>query len=226
MQSVFERFKELFEKRYSSFSVLDLGEDSVRYDFFYALMEKLNLEPFDIQLEYPLYAGTFIPRQNIKRKRNEKPQVDLLINTNNKHLCVEFAFFKRNKVEGSPGNDTEYAFKILNDLMRLGLQSYFTKADAYFVCVADEIMLGKQLRSRKLPKFPAEFYKFNHSELSTIANNYKSAEKKIDKRFFLKLKEVGITIIAEKIFDKSLASQINQMETRALVWKIRIAEMV
>ncbi len=219
MLTVFERFRELFEIRYSLVSVLDLGEDSVRYDFFAALVEQLKLEPWQIQLEYPLHTNTFFPRQNARRKRDEKPQIDLFVKTNDKNFCVEFAIFKRNKVDGSAGNDTEYAFKILNDFMRLGLQAYFTNADAYFVCVADKIMLGKQLWSKKLPIFPSEVYKFNSVTLADIMLDYKSA-KKIDDRFFKKFKELDLTIVAEKIFDELVVSEINQIETRTLVWKI------
>jgi hypothetical protein len=221
MEKVFRRFKEFFEERYSRISVLDMGEDSVRYDFFSALMDQLQLNPWQIQLEYPLHSGTFYPRKNEKRKRDEKPQIDLYVELGDRSFCVEFAFFKRNKVDGSPGNDTEYAFKILNDLMRLGLQSYSTNSEAYFVCVADEIMLGKQLWSKKLPKFPADTYKFNHPELVDIMEDYKSA-KKIDERFLKRFAETNLTITAKKVFDEVVQSGLNTMQTRALVWKISI----
>lgn len=221
MQNVFEYFRDLFEKRYSQYSVLELGEDSIRYDFFSALTTKLNMNPWEIQLEYPLHNDTFLPRQNEKRKRNEKPQVDLRVKNANNNFCVEFAFFKRNKVDGSPGNDTAYTFKILNDMMRLGLQSHVTNAEAYFICVADEIMLGKRLTRTDLPKFPADLYRFDHPSLTDIMSRYKSA-KIIDERFHKKLLEFNVTIIAEKVFDELVKSGINKMETRALVWKIHL----
>jgi len=41
MHNTFERFRELFEERYKLISVLDLGEDSVRYDFFSALIQSI-----------------------------------------------------------------------------------------------------------------------------------------------------------------------------------------
>ncbi len=223
MQTVFESFRDLFEKRYSQYSVLELGEDSIRYDFFSALTTKLKLNPWEIQLEYPLHNDTFLPRQNEKRKRDEKPQVDMWVKNADNNFCVEFAFFKRNKVDGSPGNDTEYAFKILNDIMRLGLQSYITKSEAYFVCIADEIMLCKRLSRTNLPAFPADSYRFDYTLLTDIMSRYKSA-KKIDERFQKKLLELNLTINAEKVFDKLVKSEINKMETKALVWKIHLAD--
>jgi hypothetical protein len=37
MEEVFDRFKELYEKRFQIIPVMDMGEDSVRYDFILAL---------------------------------------------------------------------------------------------------------------------------------------------------------------------------------------------
>ena len=54
MEDVFVRFKELYEKRFQSVPVMDMGEDSVRYDFFLALKEIKKLHSWDIQLEYPI----------------------------------------------------------------------------------------------------------------------------------------------------------------------------
>lgn len=34
MEEILKEFKSVFEKRYKTISVLEIGEDSVRYDFF------------------------------------------------------------------------------------------------------------------------------------------------------------------------------------------------
>lgn len=43
MEDVFNRFKELFEQRFQRVLVTNMGEDSVRYDFFLALQEVMSL---------------------------------------------------------------------------------------------------------------------------------------------------------------------------------------
>lgn len=222
MEQIFTLFTTLFEKRYSLNSVLNLGEDSVRYDFFVALKNALQLESWQIQLEHPIDSRTFVSNKHEKSKRDEKPQIDLWVNEDICKIAVEFAFFKRNKVDGSPGNDTEYAFKILNDFMRLGLQVYYTKCEAYFVCVADEIMLGKQLNRTNLPTFPGQHYVFNSEALKLSMNKYKSA-KKIDTRFFNRFKEINFTITADLVFNQQIISAVNPMMTKALVWEVKIS---
>jgi hypothetical protein len=219
MVQVFERFKHLFENRYKRISVLDLGEDSVRYVFFTAARDILNLESWQIQLEHPIHPEAFQPRENAKRKRDEKPQIDLWIETEESKTGVEFAIFKRNKVDGSPINDTEYAFKLLNDFMRLALHGYLANSQSYFVCVADSMMLGKQLFSRKIDSFPGELYEFDHTTLVDIMSDYLSA-KKIDTRFLVKLKHHGLNVKAERVGDDSINSDINQLTTKAIMWRI------
>jgi len=191
----------------------------VRYDFFYSLIEILKLNPWDIQLEHPIHSESFIPRENAKRKRDEKPQIDLWVEKGDIRICFEFAIFKRNKVDRSPINDTEYAFKVLNDFLRLGLHAYLTRSEAYFVCVADAMMLGRQLSSKKIPAFPGGKYEFNHLGLTDIMVGYISS-KKIDIRFHSKLKEHNLKIKADLVFNELLESALNKLETRVLIWKI------
>lgn len=221
MDASFARFKELFENRYNRVSVLDLGEDSVRYDFFTAVKEGLNLEPWEIQVEHPIHKEAFEPRQNEKRKRDEKPQMDLWIENSNHKIGVEFAIFKRNKVDNSPINETEYVFKLLNDFMRLALHSFLTNSKAYFVCVADGMMLGKQLYTRKIPSFPGQAYDFDHLRLIEIMGEYVSA-RKIDQRFLSRLQKHGLTVNAKLIFNEKFESQMNPLETRALIWEVTV----
>jgi hypothetical protein len=217
--NVLPEFKRLFEERYKRISVFNLKEDSVRYDFYIALLTKLQLEPWQIQLEQPLDPRTFAPRLNEKRKRDEQPVVDLSVAIGSEQVHVEFGVFKRNRIDKSPSNDTEYAFKILNDMMRLGLQSHITRSSGYFVCIADESMLGKRLGRTRLPAFPASEYIFDSNKLSEIMAAYKSA-KRIDDRFRKKLEETGITIRAKLVFDQHLVSSLNPMTTKALAWEV------
>ncbi|MBA3901365.1 MAG: hypothetical protein H0X62_14350 [Bacteroidetes bacterium] len=219
MEIVFNNFKQIFETRYSLLSALDIGEDSVRYDFFAALNKSLQLNPWEIQLESPINKQAFIPRENPRRKSDEKPRIDLLVINSELNFCAEFALFKRNKVEGSPINETEYAFKVLNDILRLGLHSFYSCSKAYFICIADATMLKKQLWHKKTPPFPGDFYEFNYHTLKDIMGEYKSS-KRIDPRFLLKLEQSNLTIRADKIFDEKVNSAINPLETRTLVWEV------
>ena len=45
MINTFNEFKTNFERRFNLQSILDLGEDSVRYDFFISFMNNNNLQP-------------------------------------------------------------------------------------------------------------------------------------------------------------------------------------
>ena len=72
-ERVLNRFKELFTERCDRIPLLNLGEDSVRYDFFIALSEVEKLKPCEIQIEVPIRNSEsiqyFIPRDNKKSKR-------------------------------------------------------------------------------------------------------------------------------------------------------------
>lgn len=217
MEEVFERFKELYEKRFQSVPVMDMGEDSVRYDFFLALKEIKNLNSWDIQLEYPINKKSFVERNNINRKRNEKPQVDLLVNKENFNIVCEFGLFRQNSNLNGSINKTDRLFKMLNDFLRLKMHGYFSESTCYFICVADKKMLKHQLRNKKLKPFPSKDYEFNYNKLIEIIGETKN---ELDIRFVEKFKELNLTLKAELIFDKNIFSDINTLETKILVWKI------
>lgn len=217
MEEVFARFKELYEKRFQSVPVMDMGEDSVRYDFFLALKEVKNLNSWDIQLEYPINKKSFIERNNINRKRNEKPQVDLLVNNQKLNITCEFGLFRHNSNLNGTINKTDRLFKMLNDFLRLKMHSYFSECTGYFICVADEKMLKHQLRNKKLNPFPSKNYEFNYSQLIEIIGETKN---ELDIRFVEKFKELNLTLKAELIYNKNIVSEINTLETKILVWEI------
>jgi hypothetical protein len=219
MQKVFDRFKDLFEKRYSLISVTNMGEDSVRYDFYQALQEIKNIEPWKMQLEYPMNEDSFIPRKNAKMKRKEKPKVDLWVAENDLKLSVEFGFFRKSSNPKSSTAITENTFKMLNDYMRLGIQSYLTKSDSYFVCVSDSKMIGHQIETKKLDKFPASSYSFNFDSLHSLVSDYKSGHK-IDNRFLEKFKELELNVKADLIYESTLVSRENDLPTKLLIWKV------
>lgn len=197
-----------------------MGEDSIRYDFFYALQKTKALDPWQIQLEYPVHNSSFIPRHTVGSKRLEKPQIDLWVDEPQLKMCVEFGMFRRNSNLKGDIAVTENTIKMLNDFIRLSLHSHCTGAQAYFVCVADEKMLNYQLRKHpELPAFPGEEYNLNYTTISQLCDVYKSSNK-FDLRFVNKKKELMMHVKAELIYKDSLVSQVNLLKTYVLVWKV------
>jgi hypothetical protein len=234
MTNTFNEFKRNFENRFNVQSILDLGEDSVRYDFFIAFMNNNNLQPFDIQIEYPINPNAFISNLHPNSKRKENPQIDLFCNRPNKVITAEFGLFKRNSNPNAPVNAPEKVFKMLNDMLRLSLNQIFYRNEAFFVCVADSKILGAQMRNNVLPAFPAANYVFNHIDINTWISTLKSAESNFDKRFVDKANVLQLSINAELIFNQRIQNPAqpqqaadlnvfpatNNLETRALVYKI------
>ncbi|MBL7980765.1 MAG: hypothetical protein JNL52_03045 [Flavobacteriales bacterium] len=221
MEDVFEKFHLQFGERYTRHLDLDLTEDVFRYDFFAALMHIKGLQSWEIHLEHPIDPSAYVPRNNEKSKRGEKPQLDLAFGDGAERTYVEFAMFKRNSVDGSPINDTENAFKILNDMMRLALQVHVVKGSGYFVSVADYTMLGKRLkRSDRSEAFPAERYEFDHTVLQDLMNLY-VVGRKIDTRFLEKLQQTGITVCATRVFERELKPPVpGKKSTLVSAWKV------
>ena len=197
-----------------------MGEDSVRYDFFYALQKTKNLHPWELQLEYPIHINAFIPNKVEGSKRNEKPQIDLLVNNHDFKICAEFAMFRRNSNPDSDIAVTENTIKMLNDFVRLALQSYYTNSDAYFVCVADAKMLEYQLNKiENFPVFPGKKYRISFDSIESIITKYKSG-KKFDMRFVSKKQELLLEIEANLVFEEQINSTLNPLLTKILIWKI------
>ena len=225
MIQTFNNFRDKFQERFNRNSILNLGEDSVRYDFFIGLMETKNLQTYQIQVEHPIHPGAYIPRQALNAKRNENPQIDLFLNTPELKITCEFGLFKRDSNLNGNANTTEKQFKLINDLLRLSLNKVFIDNKAYFICVADASILGAQMRGNVLPQFPADNYNFDYLDLNNWIQNIKSAEKKIDQRFIEKANQIQLSINAELFYNQPLINPIdiadNLLETRILIYRIK-----
>ncbi len=199
-----------------------IGEDSIRYDFFAALMQVYNFQPHKIQIEVPINNLTFIPTNDPKSYRKEKPLVDLVVNEKELKISAEFGLFRQNSNEDGTINKTSRLVKMLNDMIRVSLEAYFTKTAGLFICVADSKMLGHQIRSRIVDKFPSDYVitneKINH-QLTQKTNNF-------DNRF-LKVFQPLNKIISSKLIvnEKLYASKINN-ETRLLIWSVEMEDAV
>jgi len=226
MIKILNDFKLKFERRFNGQSILNLGEDSIRYDFFIALMNGFKLESHHIQVEYPIHKKAFESARNPNSKRNENPQVDLYYSQGNTSLTAEFGLFKRNSNEQGSINATEKNFKMLNDMLRLSLNKIYFPNDSYFICVADSKILGAKFRGDILPPFPAQDYVFDYKDLNNWIQSLKSANTVFDKRFVAKANELKHSIKAKLIYNERILNPAqglmpeNNLETRIVAYKI------
>jgi hypothetical protein len=214
---VFDRYKNLFEERCGKIRLLDLGEDSVRYDFFIALSDIENLKPCDIQLEYSIHKSAFKERLNKNSKRKEKPQIDLVVETEKLKLNFEFGLFRQNSNEEGSINKTARTVKMINDMVRLAVDSHFTKRESYFICVADDKMLGHQLQSKMLGKFPSD-YEIN-KELIKKQKEKKTSD--FDDRFLAVFNDLDLTIKSKIVFNQKVEAKLINLETRIIIWNVK-----
>ena len=219
-KTILYKYKVLFSERCDKIKLLDLGEDSIRYDFFLALSEVEKLSPSDIQLEYSIHKSAFKERQNQSSKRKEKPQIDLVVDTEKHKLNIEFGLFRQNSNEDGSINKTARTVKMLNDMIRLALDSYYTGRNAYFICVADDKMLGHQLQSKLLGRFPSD-YKIN-KELIRKQKEKKTSD--FDDRFLRVFNELDIEINSEIVFNEKVEAKLISRETRIIVWKVKTSK--
>lgn len=224
MINTFNEFKTNFERRFNLQSILELGEDSVRYDFFIALMNNYNLLPHDVQVEYPINPNAFESNPHPNAKRKENPQIDLYCSHPNMIMTAEFGLFKKNSNPKGSINATEKVFKMLNDMIRLSLNKIYNPNDSYFICVADSKILGTQMRDNILPQFPALNYSFDYLDVNTWIGISKSAQQIFDKKFVDKANNLKLSINAKLIFNQKILNPghiaTNNLETRVLVYEI------
>lgn len=217
-EQIFKRYKALLEERLDKIELVNIGEDSIRYDFFIALSEIENLNPSDLQLEYPIHEKAFNKRMNHRSKRNEKPQLDMMISRGDLKMSFEFALFRQNSNKEGSINKTGRTTKMLNDMIRLALDSYYTKRDAYFICVADDKMLGHQLRSKIIERFPS-----NYEITKSLIEKHKEIKtSKFDDRFTSVFNKLNFNIISEIIFNTEIQAKKIERKTRVLIWRIII----
>ncbi|MBU2920687.1 hypothetical protein KO504_05000 [Winogradskyella psychrotolerans] len=214
MENVFKVFEKLFTERCNHIPLLDMGEDSVRYDFFTALTLDKGLKNYEIILESGIDSRCYIPRANIRAYRKEKPKMDLVVDKLN--ICAEFGLFRQNSNEEGTINKTNRLIKTLNDMIRLGLETYFTKRKAYFICVADAKMLGHQLQSKLLERFPAD-YRITPNLVTELCEMKTS---NFDFRFVDKMNELNLSFNANILHNEPILADKINMETRLIIWEV------
>src|SRR5690606_4746689 len=150
-------------------------------------------------------------------KRKEKPQIDLVVETDKRKLNFEFGLFRQNSNEEGSINKTARTVKMINDMVRLAVDSHFTKRESYFICVADDKMLGHQLQSKILGKFPSD-YEIN-KELIKKQKEKKTSD--FDERFLAVFNELNLTIKSKIVFNQKVEAKLINRETRIIIWNVK-----
>ena len=216
MEKLFQTYKDLLEERLNRKPLLLLGEDCIRYDFFAALMKTYSFRPSQIQIEVPINSQTFIPAKRENSLRNEKPLIDLVVDEPELKLAAEFGLFRQNSNEGGTINKTARLVKMLNDMIRVSLESHFTNTTGYFICVADHKMIGHQIRSNIVERFPSNYIITN----SIINHQLEQKTNQFDRRFLKVFQPLNRDISSRLIFNVRLDAQNVRHETRLLIWEV------
>ena len=216
-QEVFKKFNERLSNRLNHFGLSEIREDSIRYDFFLALAEVENLESWDIQLEWPINSNSYVARDNADSKRKEKPLLDLVVDIGKLKIDIEFGLFRQNSNNKGSINKTNRAVKMMNDMIRLCLDSYYAKRDALFICVADHKMIGHQLRTEIIGPFPSDY----QITKSKIKKQQKTKTSNFDPRFLEVFFNKNFEVDAKIIYNEILSAKKVTNETRIIVWRVK-----
>lgn len=220
MESLIQNYKSLLEERLNRRPLLLIGEDSIRYDFFVALMETYGLRPSQIHIEVPINGQTFVPARERISFRNEKPLIDLVVVESELKISVEFGLFKQNSNENGAINKTARLVKMLNDMIRVSLEAYFTNTKGLFICVADHKMLGHQIRSNIVGRFPSCYTITN----DIINHQLTQRTNKFDKRFLKVFQPMCKNVSSRLICDMLLEAEKIRKQTKLLIWEVSLVD--
>jgi hypothetical protein len=222
MEKLIQVYKTLLEERLSRKPLLLLGEDSIRYDFFAALIETYSFRPSQIQIEVPINSQTFTPSKERISYRKEKPLIDLVVDEKELKIAVEFGLFRQNSNEEGTINKTARLVKMLNDMIRVSLEAYFSGTTGLFICVADHKMIGHQIRSNIVDRFPSNYIITN----GIINHQLGQRTNKFDKRFLSVFQPLNKSITSKLVVNERLQGAKIKHETRMLIWKVAIADIL
>lgn len=192
-----------------------LSEDSIRYDYFSAIMQAENLKSEDLILEYPHPNKKYV-KQSETRKNGHKKEIDCVILENGKpHEAIEFKYFAEQK--NSAMDTTLHIGELFADCYRL-LDAELGKIEQIVVLVSRKTM-------NKYITNPSNDVAFLFAK-ETCLNQYKTAKdtgfiKKIQsskiisdtlhKKTYLDFVPKNFTI--ERIFDDGLPWSPNDKES-------------
>jgi len=215
MKGLFDNYKTLLEERLNHKRLLEIGEDSIRYDFFVALMTTYDLKPHQIELEVPLHKDCFVTNQHTNSTNKEKPRIDLVVKNELINLSIEFGLFRENSNENGTINKTFRTVKMVNDMLRASLQAKITESKGLFLCVADHKIIGHKLRSGHLGVFPSDY--IIDKEYLLFQREQKTNN--IDTRFLCSFIPLNQKIHAKIVYNEQLHARNVSNETRVIIWE-------
>lgn len=165
-------------------------------------------------------VSSFIPRANQNSYRKEKPQMDLVVETEQLNISIEFAMFKQNSNENGTVNSTARTVKFMNDMLRLAVDKHFTSRNSYFICVADDTFLGHQLKTKLIGKFPS------HYEITSeiIKRQKETKTSKFDNRFLTVFDSLQGIIKADLIYNRDIIGP--ERQTKILIWEVSLVKNI
>lgn len=135
LDKTIEYFASLVDKRIEVHGHKLSSEDTIRYDFFFALTEVERIQPWEVILEAP-YPNDIL---NLERNSSE---IDLMILPNDKRSQGLICEFKYDRKANSTINKTNRYGKLINDILRLSLLDHYKENhQCLFIYVTDSEMM-------------------------------------------------------------------------------------
>ncbi|MBC8266303.1 MAG: hypothetical protein H8E84_04995 [Flavobacteriales bacterium] len=233
-------FNKLVEKRleYHQYDFTAFGEDSIRYDFFYAIMNEFKKKPHEIILEQTIPEALYnqTPRgENLGRGRHtDSPEYDMRVDIkNNQGFLIEFAYFRTPK-NATQDRSSKHG-KLLNDIYRLALLKSFTNPDGntqyknfnkykcLFICVTDNEMIeyGHNKRGRKTLPIQDEYHNISDEFLALLS---KTTNDVIQERFRTKVSDLNLEINAKRMFSVMNNEDDKSKRWATWAWEVSLIE--
>lgn len=152
MKELFTKYDQLLEARVRHNKGFNgFGEDSVRYDFYFALQGLFNLAPHELMLEQEIpntqyVAKTPKPVKTGQGRKKEKPEVDLIVHPTEsfpKGLVAEFAYFRTPPIAANSAKPANHG-KLIEDIFRLAMMKEHVDFKDYshlMICLTDVEMI-------------------------------------------------------------------------------------
>jgi hypothetical protein len=237
MNELFELYQTYLAARLQAHGAFNsFGEDSIRYDFYIALMRLYGLEPHQIILEQAIPDTQFFQRERnmaeLRQGRHQdKPEFDLRVDPANameNGVLAEFAFFREPRI-GKVDVSGAYG-KILNEIHRLALLKHyrniqnleeyvdFSRYKCLLICVTDSVMLnyGNGARGRRPAYNVLDQYHLSNEFLSPpLADGIIGS---IETRFRHKTQQLNIIPTAQRIYNRT--NSLENPQWGVWVWEV------
>lgn len=225
MDELFELYQTFLAARLQAHgSFTSFGEDSIRYDFYAAIMRLYGLEPHQIILEQPIPPSQFEQRvREVARGRGrheDKPEFDLRVDPvglMNEGLIVEFGYFRTPEFASNQDKPGKHG-KLLNELFRLALLKHFRLYNnhrCFFICVTDSEMINYGAHGVQGPQALSiqNNYVLDENFLNRLSD---TSRNKIQERFYNKARELNIIPTARRI--KLINNPANNIIGQWQIW--------